>query len=297
MDCRRKLWLGLALLGGAGCSHTADKTPQQMAGLPPPDAVIKKEEPLPAKTPKAVSCVAAGDFYVGEAAQRDAEPVKQEQLRDQARKAYQQALALDPKHLPAYRGLANLYVMMGMPDKAVEVLGKAVKKFPKDASVWYDMGMVQGRRKDWPRALEALARATELDPDNRPYASTFGFTLARAGRYDEAVACFTKLYGEARAYYNVARMLEHLKQPELCRRYALRALELGPTLTAAAELLARLDGPPRPAPGRPQPVQPAAYTDALNLPSEPPPPPPPPSEADAAAPQPLPPSVQPAPDQ
>src|SRR5262249_42260975 len=102
MDCRGKLWLGLALLGEAGCSTTSDK-PQPVVGLPPPGAVIKKEEPLPRKDPTANICVKAGDFYAGEAALLDAEQARQEQLRDQARKAYQQALALDPKHVPAYR--------------------------------------------------------------------------------------------------------------------------------------------------------------------------------------------------
>ena len=89
---------------------------------------------------------------------------------------------------------------------------------PDEAVLWYELGMTHSRRKEWERALEALNRAAELDPDNRRYNLTLGHCLSRAGAYDQDFACFRKTLGEAQAHYRVARMMHHMKQYDLSRQ-------------------------------------------------------------------------------
>jgi hypothetical protein len=64
----------------------------------------------PKRMPKAETCVVAGDFKAQEANAPNKAPAEAQELRDIARKAYQQALRIDPNCLGAYQGLATLYV-------------------------------------------------------------------------------------------------------------------------------------------------------------------------------------------
>ena len=135
-----------------------------------------------------------------------------QQLRDTALKAYQQALQTDPKYLPAYRSLARLYWDLNDPAHAVQQYQKALQLYPKDASLWYELGMGQFRVKDYANGLAALDKAQALEPENREYSNAFGYALARAGRYDQALTVFTRHNDPAKAHYNLARMLAHMGQ-------------------------------------------------------------------------------------
>jgi hypothetical protein len=84
-----------------------------------------------------------------------------------------------------------------------------------------------------------------------------GFTLARAGRFDEGFALLSRYNGEARAHYDLARMLRHMNQPQPARRHAALAVEKDPSLAEARSLLAELDGK---APPPSKPVKTAGYT-------------------------------------
>src|SRR5581483_2356438 len=100
----------------------------------------------------------------------------------------------------------------------------------------------QLRQKSWDPAIQSLTKAVEYDPENREYINMLGHTLSRTGRYQESLAVFSRSYGEAKAYYNVARMLQHLGQAELSKQYVQAALQKDPTLEPAQGLLAQLEG-------------------------------------------------------
>ncbi len=127
MDCRRGLGLALCLLGGAvGCQHQVATLPPSgsmpLANQPaPPDpSQIKKASDVPPKEPPAAVLVSWGDFKAGEAFAPSLPPDRQQQIRDDARREYQRALASDPKYVPAYKGLARLYTAMHDQMHAVE---------------------------------------------------------------------------------------------------------------------------------------------------------------------------------
>jgi tetratricopeptide (TPR) repeat protein len=266
MDRHKLLSWGLAAaLGAAGCQHakapggaaSQAAPPTQLAStttmkVAPDGTPIKPAPELPKRQPKPETCVAAANFYAQEAQAPNCPPLRCQELREQARRAFEQAIQIDPKHVPAYQGLARLYADTEDTAHAVETYQKGLKAVPKEAALWYELGMYQGRRKEWGPALESLARASELQPENHQYANALGYGLARAGRYDEALACFQRVNGEGRAHYKLARMLQHLGQTDLARRHLELALEKDPRLAEAQGLLRELDG---------QGVKPAGYSE------------------------------------
>jgi Flp pilus assembly protein TadD len=285
MDCRHLLWPALGLLAGAaGCQHQQGVTgaagsqgpPSPVAAVTPGvDVPIRKEPELPKRAPKASTCVAFADFQASEAAAPDQTPLRRQQLHEQARKAYQQALAIDPKCLAAHQGLARLYLAMDDQSHAVAALEKALKVYPKNPALWFELGMAHNRKQQWDPALASLSKAVEFDPENRTYVDMLGYTLARAGRFPESLECFARVHGEARAHYNLARMLQHLGQPELCRQHLELALQQDAKLEPARALLNELQGPA---------VQPAGYTEPPPAPGAAVPPGPPADAGSSPAP-------------
>jgi pentatricopeptide repeat protein len=125
---------------------------------------------------------------------------------------------------------------------ALETLDSALKQYPNAGGVYYLRGMVYSKRKEWEPALDNLGKAAQLEPENRTYVDTLGHALARAGRVEEAMHVFQRVNTEGVAYYQLARMMQHLNQPEKSREYAQLALQKEPNLQDAQSLLAQLNG-------------------------------------------------------
>jgi tetratricopeptide (TPR) repeat protein len=240
MNCRLTRALAMTLLfGSLGCAHEKDLT---LAAKDEHPAVVHKETELAKRNPLPSTCVAFGTFSEHSAAAPRISPAEQERLRDQARKAYQQALELDPKDLTALTALARLYITLDDSTHAVATYRRAVASHPQVAGLWHEMGMCHARYKEWEPALESLRHAVELEPEQRAYTHDLGFCLARCGQYDESLAVFAKLEGEASAHYDVARMLHHVNQDELSMQHLRLALQLKPEMAPAQQLLASLEG-------------------------------------------------------
>jgi len=245
MTCRGGSWLGLGLVAFAfGCN------PQGMLPLVPnsgtdmsASAEAGKDDNLPKRQPHPSTCVTLGNNSEREANSPGKSPAEQEQLREQARLAYQQALNIDPSYLQASLSLARLYETMGDHGRAVATYQNALKAHPREASVYHELGLCHARQKEWEPALGNLGRAHQLDPENRQYANSLGFCLARAGRYDDSLALFRETLGEAKAHFELARMLHHLGQDDVCRQQLRIALQVDPGLTPAQQMLGELNGP------------------------------------------------------
>ncbi|MBI1913405.1 MAG: tetratricopeptide repeat protein [Planctomycetes bacterium] len=241
MDCRASLLLGLGLLAGtAGCTPTsAFVKPGETQGVEAEKPAETKK--LAKRKPSAEACVTFGDFLLKEVRGGKRSEIEQRQMLDQARRAYQQALEINPKCVPAHRGLAQVYLAEGDCERAFTSYQASLKVFPREPLLWYDLGMAYGRNKEWQPAVDALTKACDLAPDDRHYVHALGYCLARAGAYDQSVDCFRRVDGEARAHYNVARMLLQMNQTELGRQHLQVALKIEPELKEAKEELARAE--------------------------------------------------------
>jgi tetratricopeptide (TPR) repeat protein len=257
MAGRTGIVVAVGLLGGlAGCSSQQGSVQQQQS-QEPPRAASHKENDGPKHDLQPSTCIALGNTSERSAELPGRSPNDQQHLREQARRAYQQALKLDPKNLDALSSLGNLYVTLKDYPRACETFHKATELAPQKASTWYELGMCQSRMKDWQPALTALQKSVELEPENRQYVHSYGYCLARAGQYDASLAAFVRLDGQAVAHYNLGRMLLHMKEETLARQHLQQAIELDKDLVAASELLNQLGQ--RVTMGAPSPIIPASY--------------------------------------
>jgi cytochrome c-type biogenesis protein CcmH/NrfG len=70
----------------------------------------------------------------------------------------------DPKNLPAWVELGNLYFDGDQPKEAIEAYGKYLAAKPDDPDVRTDMGIMYRRLGEFDRALEAFHEAAQRDP-------------------------------------------------------------------------------------------------------------------------------------
>jgi tetratricopeptide (TPR) repeat protein len=237
--------LALILCVAASCTGCITETKSVTV---PPDTYANlnlkgvKAEESPKRDAKPGTWVAYGRFRESDAHNDKLGPVQQNLCRDEARKAYQKAIDIDPKCPEGYIALANLFLSQDDCERAIAVYQQATKQNPKSALLWFEAGLCYCRKKDFPQALACLGKAHELDPQNQHIATTYGLCLARAGRPQDAVTVLNRVMNKADANYNVARMMEHLNQPEQARQFLRAALQEKPTHEASLFMMAQLDG-------------------------------------------------------
>jgi tetratricopeptide (TPR) repeat protein len=240
----RKLALLLCVAAScAGCvteSKSVEVPPEQLVKLK--NVTIKPEEP--------VKCVGQPHTWVAQGRWREDQAhsakgaAEQNAYFDEARKAYQKAIDLDPKCVEAHIALARLYLNQEDYDRALPAFQRGLQQNPQSVALWFESGLAYARRKDFTQALQCLGKAHELDKENHEVAMTYGLALARAGRPQDAVAVLSRVMNKAEANYNVARMMQHLNRPDQARQYVQAALNERPTHSGSLQMLAQLNGPP-----------------------------------------------------
>lgn len=238
-----KTWmcLGIVALVVTGCSKNTVHTP--MAAKPsvnPDKVVVTKKEDGPPRKPTPELCLRAGQVKES-LAEEAKDNATRETLYGHAKLAYQQAIDLDPNCREAKLSLARLYEKTGNPQQTVAMLQECIKQKPADAVLWYELGMCYGRQKHWDSSIQCLQKAASLAPGNTTYANHLGFSLARAGRYEESFEYFRAAVGEAQAHVNLAKMMNHVGQTEYARQHAEAALQLEPRLAEARQMLDTLN--------------------------------------------------------
>src|SRR5438270_8253600 len=132
MDCRRSLVaLGVAWVC-CGCMGTQGQQQRPAPPENPPANLVQRDSDAPKRAPKAATMVAFAACKESEAANADIAPNIQRNLRDDARKAYQEALQIDPHCLAAYFGLGRIYRDFGDFDRALDTYHKALEKHPRE---------------------------------------------------------------------------------------------------------------------------------------------------------------------
>ena len=105
-----------------------------------------------------------------------------------AEQAYRTALRLDPRFGPAYANLADLYRALGREGDGEAVLREGLVAVPDDASLHHALGLLQVRRKELTKAIDPLAKAAQLAPDNARYAYVYALAVQGTGDVPKAIA-------------------------------------------------------------------------------------------------------------
>ncbi len=106
---------------------------------------------------------------------------------DKAEQAYLQAIKLDPAYAVAYVNLADLYRQQQLNDKAEATLIAARTALGDNAAVEHALGLHYVRARQMPQALQALAKAVQLAPDNARYGYVYAVALDANGEATRAI--------------------------------------------------------------------------------------------------------------
>lgn len=233
-----------------GCLKTEQLTSEEMQKYPRAKVDHAKDEPIEIRQPKPETCLEAGKMY--ESLARSAtETIQKREMSWRAKQAYSQALRLRPGWAAAEVGLARVEELEGNPQSATQHFQQALQmvngKEKDDAAACHEAGLFFGRNKQFDLSIVAMQKASQFEPGNRTFAMNLGFSLARAGRYDEAYQYFGKIMNASEAAYQMAQMTNHVGDKDRCRMYAGIALQANPANSQAKQLLTSLDQPAQPA--------------------------------------------------
>lgn len=139
------------------------------------------------------------------------EALQQERPAD-ARRLLEQALAIEPDEPKGLNLLGLAYFKLGLLGGAKRVYDQLVERFPREAALHVNQGLVLLRQGRLTEAEGSLRRAIELDPEHRRAHCYLGLVLFRRG--DLALAREHFVRGEAHDFARkVERRLTRLSGP------------------------------------------------------------------------------------
>ncbi len=163
---------------------------------------------------------------------------------DGAIAAYEKALEIDPKHLPALMGLAHLYDRKAKYDKAISLYQRAIAAYPKSSTTHNDLGICYCRKGMYEESLSELKRAINLSPERQLYRNNIATLLVELNRIDEAYDQLKEVHGEAVAHYNLGCLLVNKKRNADASEQFSLALAHRPDLKEAQIWIAKLNAAP-----------------------------------------------------
>lgn len=233
----------LLFLGGC-LKHEMMTQEEVLKHNPRPEEFVSQDTSI--VKPRPDTCLNAGKMYEAlyQAAQ---DPLARRDFAWRAKKAYQQAEHLSPHWMAAIAGLARIDDLEGNPTGAAQHYSLCLQYStgkPDEADVLFEAGMFFARQKQFDQALMMMSRSIQLEPGNRSIAMNYGFTLARAGRFEESYRHFMQITTPLDAGYQVALMAQHLGNTEVARQYAMLAIQASPQNSSEVQaFLTSLDQP------------------------------------------------------
>lgn len=106
----------------------------------------------------------------------------------EAMTAFETALSIDGRNATARYYRAALLDRMNQPDKSVAAYRETVAIAPDYAPAWFDIGVVEYNRGDYPKAEKAYKEAVRIDPVYYQAHANLASTYRQMERYPEANA-------------------------------------------------------------------------------------------------------------
>ena len=165
---------------------------------------------------------------------------------DEAIAAYQRALSLDARFAGAYVNLADAYRQLNRDTEGEKVLRRGLALLPRAANLHHALGLLLVRKGDNAAALQELAKAAKLDPDNARYVYVYAVGLHSTGKRTEAL---TQLRAADKSHPYDLEILSALISMNLeagdykaALPYARKAAEVLPDDQGLKDLVAKLEG-------------------------------------------------------
>ena len=153
---------------------------------------------------------------------------------------YEQALRLNPKHVPSLYRMGVLHTKTKQYDKAVTWWQKYINATGGIASGYSNLGFTYEMAADVPNAEAAYRKGLEIDPKSQPCRVNLGLMYARNNRVDEAREQLAMCLSPAEISFNLATIYEQQGALVMAKTELKKALEQNPNMTEAQMKLATL---------------------------------------------------------
>jgi tetratricopeptide (TPR) repeat protein len=164
---------------------------------------------------------------------------------EEAERAYEHALRLNPSFVPAYANLADLYRVQARDDRVEQVLERGLAAVPDSGDLSHAIGLLRVRQGRRPEAVESLRRAAGLMPDVARYAYVYGVALNSTGRAPAALevldAAHRRHPDDVEILLALVTISRDVGAIETAREYGARMRALVPTDPRVAQLLSELE--------------------------------------------------------
>jgi Flp pilus assembly protein TadD len=121
----------------------------------------------------------------------------------ECRQALMGVLEIDPKYLPAYNALGELYMRQGDTKDAINTFVAGLEVAPNDPVLLNNLGICWLVRRKYEEAFDKFSKAAGVAPENARYRANMAVALAFMGRDDEALSLFRQILPEDEAKHNV----------------------------------------------------------------------------------------------
>ena len=158
-----------------------------------------------------------------------------------AKKIYQAELVNEPQHQLAHHRMAVMAAKNGDFAKANHHFASAMQAGPASAELMGDQGYSLYLEARLEEAENVLRQTIQQFPSHKAARNTLGLVLGQMGRYDEALAEFRQVVGEAEAHANLGFIMSQSGQLEQASKHYHQALKLDENLRSAAEALVQLN--------------------------------------------------------
>lgn len=169
---------------------------------------------------------------------------------EQAIRAYERVLELDPENIEARCDLGLCYWLAGNADRAVEELERVLEANPNYLPACNNLGFILAdTKRDLKRAVALLEKAVDGEPANPVYMDSLGWAYFKQGRLDDAertisrALLFPSDFPEktlATAHYHLAMVYEARGMKAEAIKEIQKALDVDPFNSMLRQELARL---------------------------------------------------------
>ena len=153
---------------------------------------------------------------------------------------YEQALRLNPNHVPSLYRLGVAQVKSKNYDKATAVWKQYVKATGDIASSWANLGFCYEMAGDIDNAEQAYKEGLSRDEKCQSCRINYGLMLARQNRTTEAEVHLSSVLKPAEVSYNLAAVYEQQGAIQQAKAALKKALEVNPNNAEAQAKLATL---------------------------------------------------------
>jgi tetratricopeptide (TPR) repeat protein len=153
---------------------------------------------------------------------------------------YDQALRLNPKHIPSLYRMGVVMTKMKKYDVAVSMWERYIAATGNVASGYSNLGFCYEMAADVDNAEASYKKGIAIDPQSTPCRVNYGLMLARQNRQQEAEQQLATVLAPAEVAYNMASVYEQQGALARAKEELEKAIAANPNMTEAQNKLATL---------------------------------------------------------